>query len=745
MNPFASIDILKKNHAVIAAAKEMLSASYASTLAPVYVGRGIGVVKELREIYYNCKNNPSASDEEKGAIKELIAKLVRHLSNVPLNVDDERARRYAQILSHYRFAELGDDKSLVAEFERARQSFTDHPGDGRVCVWFGWILHDCLAASYGRLKNVKLTRFFLNEFENWAYSGDPNLRDDALDAIRGHDIDKAKAFLCGPGDALAYVQQRDWKNALLATAIYIKRNSDCDMSQAYRVVKEAGWHLLQDDPSALMSLLHDGVEVWGGFGKKSARYSYLLGMATAAMSKALKQSKSDMGRFLKGDKAIDENLMGLSKTYISFVCQWGIGNLTKEDRDDSYSAHGRRLSLAGRVVLTLLRCATVVRDVNFLAKEKWMLIFAEKEGSLFNRNVAIYLFKMADVYYVMGDMEKSRVYAIQLVRDDQSEGWRWRVLARTYSKDSQERNDCLARAMSFEECKAGARFGTMVDAWFDGSIKKFSDVKLSDEEITAAINERVQAKAIQDLRAEALLIGDATRYKGVILTRFDEVRKKSARGELLDNTISLRIWWSDDNGAAKTDFVAFSAFEDIDAASAGAPVWVLVASEGNRDTIVKVLPRPDARPFDIYPYLVGLVVERNESRHVISVEYSEGKIFPVNIKRLNGKAEYKPGDLCRVALLERPGMTPLFLDIERTEEKDALPSFSKEFSGIITRKPGSRDARVGDVIIPAGVYSREMVGAKAYGMAASILAKNGARMWRAVTVSTTPKDLEVRP
>ncbi len=731
--------------AVMRRAELILSATPPEEKAANYVGRGIGVVKELRDIYYNCKNNPSVSDEEKGAIKELIAKLIHHLSSVTLNADDERAQRYARILSHYRFAELGDDKSLVEEFERARQSFMAHPSDGRVCVWFGWILHDCLAASYGRLKNVKLTQFFLNEFENWAYSGDPNLRDDTLDAIRGHDIDKAKVFLNGPGDALAYVQQGDWKNALLSTAIYIKRNSDCDMSQAYRVVKEAGWHLLQEDPGALVSLLHDGVAVWGGFGKKSVRYSYLLGMATAAMAKVLKQTKAAMVRFTKDEKVADENVVKLSKTYISFVCQWGIGNITKEDRVDLFSAHGRKMSLSGRVVLTLLRCATVVRDAGFLSKEKWILEFAENESSLFNRSVASYLFKMADVYYVIGDMEKSRVYAIQLVRDDQSEGWRWRVLARTYPKDSQERNDCRARAMSFEECRSGARFSKMVDAWLDGSIKKYSEVKFSDEEMAAAINERVKAKSIQDSRAEALLIGDATRYKGVILTRFDEVRKKSARGELLDNTTSLRIWWSDENGAAKTDFVAFSAFEDIDAASAGAPVWVLVASEGNRDTIVKVLPRPEARPFDIYPYCVGLVVERNESRHVISVEYAEGKWCPVNIKRMSSKAEFDPGDLCRIALLERSGMTPLFLDIDRAKETDVLPLFAKEFSGIVIREPGSRDAHVGDVIIPAGVYSREMVGAKAYGMAASILAKNGARMWRAVTISITPKNLEVRP
>lgn len=747
-----------------------------------YIGNGIGVIKGLKNFYYQ-KNALSDIREKRFEIKKLIATLVRHLSSFELDSSDERTKNYAKILGHYRSSELADDKALVEEFDLARQEYQQNPA--KSCIRYGWVLYDCLNAAL-RLCNVKLVEYFLSESAKWRFVGEKRVRDERLEKQLHRTVERAQKFLSGPSEAMAYKSRGEWDNALRAAEAFLKRNprnelaysiafDACDEQKnyskmlllcivaiknlpdnfnfqyrfvrviwsLYKTLKNSGAAVAKQSVAGLCALLQTMDEMFpslGGIAPKTKDYSSLLSAATKIAMCVCAAPLLDMP--VADAKSLKEQVV---HNYISIVKKWRLENLTDEDKNDRFVNGRRYSSLSANVVLALLKCIAVGNASSIASAEPWIMELAQGSRKLFGKDVSRYLFGLADAYYAMDDKEKSREYAIRLVRNDQSEGWRWRVLARTYPKDSQERGDCLARAMSFEECRSGARFSKMVDAWLDGSIKKFSEVKFSDEEMAAAINERVKAKSIQDSRAEALLIGDATRYKGVILTRFDEVRKKSARGELLDNTTSLRIWWSDENGAAKTDFVAFSAFEDIDAASAGTPVWVLVASDGDRDTIVKVLPRPEARPFDIYPYCVGLVVERNESRHVISVEYAEGKWCPVNIKRMSSKAEFDPGDLCRIALLERSGMTPLFLDIDRAKETDVLPSFAKEFNGIVTREPGSRDAHVGDVIIPAGVYSREMVGAKAYGMAASILAKNGARMWRAVTISITPKNLEVRP
>ena len=757
-----------------------------------YAARGIKFLKELKA-FIACARDDNRKDAQKMAKEVLL-----HLSSFGLIPNDERSKTLVRILNHYSVDLLGDDKILADWFDKARQEYRNNPQDVSSSVNFGWILHDCLKTSM-RLRNTKLIRYFLDEYERWEYKGAPNESNESVERLkkcRAWDMKRAKAFLTGPIDAIQYKDTGEWENALRAAEAFLKRNprnelaysialDACDEQKnyskmlllcieaiksvpdngdfqhrfvrviwsIYKAIKNNNAAVAGQNTAGLCALLQTMDEVFpllGEIAPKTKEYSSLLAAATkivmfvcgAPLPNVTVVGLKSFKKAMADAKSLKERAI---YSYISFVKKWGLGNLTDEDKSDRFVNERRYASLTANVVLALLKCVATGDARAIVSAEPWIMEFAADKSKLFSFGLSHYFFGLANAWFKLGDMEKSRVYAIQLVRDDQSEGWRWRVLARTYPKDSQERNDCRARAMSFEECRSGARFSKMVDAWLDGSIKKFSEVKFSDEEMAAAINERVKAKSIQDSRAEALLIGDATRYKGVILTRFDEVRKKSARGELLDNTTSLRIWWSDENGAAKTDFVAFSAFEDIDAASAGAPVWVLVASEGNRDTIVKVLPRPEARPFDIYPYCVGLVVERNESRHVISVEYAEGKWCPVNIKRMSSKAEFDPGDLCRIALLERSGMMPLFLDIDRAKETDVLPSFAKEFSGIVIREPGSRDAHVGDVIIPAGVYSREMVGAKAYGMAASILAKNGARMWRAVTISITPKNLEVRP
>jgi hypothetical protein len=222
--------------------------------------------------------------------------------------------------------------------------------------------------------------------------------------------------------------------------------------------------------------------------------------------------------------------------------------------------------------------------------------------------------------------------------------------------------------------------------------------------------------------------------------------KRDSHGRLQDEKTSLRVWWRDEAGCERTDFVSFSHFQGIDVSLAGVPVRVFVADVGTRRKVVKITSRENGKMFDVYPYRVGVVVERNDSRHMVSVMHDDGKCFPVNLKKVAPAKNLMPGDLCRIALLEREGMAPLFLDIAANAKCDVLPQFTKEFCGVLLRNRGFRDAHVEDVVVPSGLYSREMVGRQIKGLAAvSNIGKDGNRVWKAVTVSTVSKDLEVRP
>lgn len=724
-----NLDVGEKILSVKALARKVLMEPDASRGFIVeYVKKGIVAIKKLREIYYGNRDDDSVSTEEKKEIKGLIIKLIRHLSSINFDVADERAQRYAQMLNHYRFVELADDKSLIAEFEKARQDYKDHPNDGHACNRFGWVLHDCLRASYGRLKNVKLTQFFLKEFETWTYSGAPKQRNLTLAVWREKDIEEAKTFLDGIGDALLYSQQGEWKNALRAVEIYLKRHPDAENTQAYEIIKDACWHLLREDAAALMSLLNDGVEVFGALEKKSARYSYVLSMATTAITRVLKDSKTVWpNRFKNGGRSSDSDVEKSAAQYIAFVKNWGIGNFIEGDRDDGYKIYRHRLSLVGRVVLALLRCA-IKAKVDVASSENWILSFAESERGLFDRNPDDYLFRMADVLYRQGDLEKSRLYALDLVRENQSEGWRWRVLGRTYPKDSQEREDCLSRATSHARNVRTVNF--LNNLFGQERQMSESETEFDDESIAAA-------KAMRDARAEALLVEGAKQCDGVVLSCVKDKRDSEKT--------SLRVWWRSDDGRGCTDFVSLNMFgSEIDLSTVGEPVVLFTVKVGERVKVVKVQARLQGRRFDIYPYRNGIVIGRNDNRHMLNVMYAEGRCCPVNIKKLDDGVSFALGDACLIALLEREGMTPLVLDVKPVlMDEESLP-FVKKFKGVLVREKGSRDAHIDEVVVPAGAYSRDMVDNCVSGIAVAFCAKDvSGRIWRALTCKTTSKDLEV--
>lgn len=734
------------------------------------VGRGIKLLKELKEIAYFKK------DKREDALK-LAKDVLIHLSSFGLTSDDERSKSLVRILDHYRVSLLGDDNALADWFDRARLEYSKDPENQGVSINFGWILHDCIKTAM-RLCNAKLIRYFLDEFERWEYKGGINESVERLMNCRKRDIKAAKVFLSGPIDAIIYKDKSDWCNALRAAEAFLKRNPRNEIAyniaidaclevknyskmielcveaiksipsnigfqyrfirvvwSMYKDLRNANYDVLHQQRvlglSALLHIMDKVLPLLEGISPKTKDYSSMLSAATKICISVCATS-------LENASDICSHREYASLNYISFVKKWNLDNLTEDDKVDRFVNGRRYSSLSANVVLALLKCVANANSNTIISANPWIMEFVSNKEKLFSFGRSDYFLGMANAWFRLGDMESSRSYAKKLLWDDQSDDWRWRVLARTYPKESQERNDCLKHAKSFKQCMADARFSRMANAWFDG-------LKFSDEEIVSTINERVQEKSIQDSRAEALLIEDATRYKGVILTRFDRSRKISALGELMDDKTSLRIWWRDKNGVAKTDFVSFSAFEDIDSMPVGTPVWVLVVSDGGYEKVVKVLLRTNAKMFDVYSYRVGVVVDRNESRHTFSVMYDEGMCCQVNIKRIPSNDAFRLGALCRIAILEREGIAPLFLDIKEAEDDDIMPSFVKDFEGVLTRKPGFRDANVGEIVVSSGAYSREMIDRKVSGTAALFSTKTGARIWRAVTISTILKNLEVRP
>ena len=787
-----------------------------------YVGYGIGYIKTMRDLRYVIRRSDDSViiQEVRSEITDLIAKLIRHLSHIPLDSTNERVQRYAQILGHYRSEELADDKTLVDDFDKIKQAYFDNPEDGNACNQFGWMLHDCLKVASRRLFNVKLTRFFLNEFEHWKYAGDENCRDPRLEDVRSADIARAKAFLEGPCEAVAYQYKREWKNAVFASESFLKRNPKNVL--AFEIAIDACRHLNDfvkmttfcldamsqipaeksfqenfikalrnlfwtvygyaeeryeerlDNLCLLLSMLNEGMDFLDAIDPKTKPYVEMVDVATRSITSIFYTYRCILNQIYRnkqhGEDAVEMELSGSlpdsppSKSvhadsqedsferilnekvsesisqYLSFVRKWNLENLPDDARKFCEGTDRRRLPLAGRIVLALLRCVAWTAEKKVLEENPWLMSFAKQENLLFRSNPSDYCFRMADAYYKLGDMEASRTYALDLVRDNQAEGWRWRVLGRTYPINSQEKADCLSHA-----CSRESRVSEIYD--FELMLNyAFYDTDGAEEDVMqdvdkAAIREDVRRS---DQRAETLLLEGARNYDGVIISRIIDRRKHDDKGCPIEGSQSLRIWWRDETGNERTDFVSFTHLDKLNQSEPGTPVSVAVANMIGRERVIGISLRQSGKPFDIYPYHTGVVVMLNESRHVLKVMYAAGQTCSINMKRLGSGMAFHVGDMCSVALLERTDMSPLVLDVKSPETGMPRPAFVRDFGGVLARERGKRDAHVGEITVPAGVYERFAIGKTVKGTAVvSHVRDDGSSIWTAVCCQLISGDLGV--
>jgi len=386
-----------------------------------YVGRGIGLVKELKETRFEDRTAGVALQKE---ARSLIEQLVRRLSEVKLNESDADGRRCSDILAHYRAAELADDATLAKEFENYRADYAKHPTDGATCQRYGWMLHDCLKAAYGRLHNVKLTEFFKGEFEAWQYRGAGKI-DQMLELCRVRDLRNAEAFLNGPREALMLLSAGEWERAKKAADEYLMSNPG--NAAAFEVVLKACERI--DRVEVAVDMLNasttavkwhpQDVEFQRWFVKAAVKVRRLVFASVTRQNRGEWESivrwgcgeliKQCCGNFqqlnlitpgtadysclmsvvvssseqifrLRGQ--INDLKCQLAPMVVWFARTWGLGNFRPEDKELSLKGR-RRYSLAGRTVIVLMKysaCGVAHDDL------VWVLHVADRFQSLFRND-----------------------------------------------------------------------------------------------------------------------------------------------------------------------------------------------------------------------------------------------------------------------------------------------------------------------------------------------------------------------
>ena len=740
---------------------------------------GISLVNELASQLYNSGTGPSPKDKE--SLQDLIKRLVEGLSSVRLPDGDKRSRNLANLIAHYRTEWLPNDEELVERFQKARAEYSEKPEDIEASKRFGWVLHECLKASYKRLLNVKLTEFFLKQFEEWRYLGEVNEGIEKLLATRKKDIESAKDFLFSPIDAQRLYNDKEWHKAIVACEFFLASHPENAVAWRLRAnarlqllleakkvgdlaslanqtalfleaASEFASHIPSSEESAKLVLDAVSEQYWvlaktaknPTAGKKqdvtflcnSLIKAFLSLSQVFSMLISDETDKSTQRRCVDtATRLVDaiyweatrhpyknsnkKAFADISKSFASLIHTWGLDSLGKEDRD-WHASGSRRRPLAARIVLALLACVSLGDAADIVGANPWLLRFCETEANLFKDDPSAYCSRMSEAMLKLGEKERARSYALQVVRQNQTEKWRWRLLASTFPKDSQEQKDCL-----FMDNKVFLPF-----------LKLFSpDIAISQEKTIA----------LQRERAYALLAMDAKRFPGIVISCFTEGQGTSSHEVGFSHKQFIRVWWRDDNGLPCFDFVPRESM-GADDLTTGAPVLVTVSESLGTAKAVNVEPRKEGRPFDIYPYATGVVIARNESRHHLNVAYGLGKNCNIDTKRFQSANELKDGGLCEVALFEREGMAPIVLDIKSPSKETVRPSFSKVFSGILVRDKGRRDAHIDDILVPASLFDRAMLDHEATGVAVAN-AKTEAEdpFWIAVSCKKPLNDLEVSP
>lgn len=731
------------------------------------VRRGISLLKTADLLF----------GEDAASVREFSIRLTTTLSKIHFLEEEPAVSRLGDILNHYRAKWLADDKELAANFEQYRADYLRNPNDGDIAIRYGWLLHDCLQAAYKRLLNVQLTEFFLNQFEVWKYSGEANEGISKLLAARKKDIESAKDFLSSPVDAQRLYNDKEWEKAIVACEFFLA--SHPDNATAWRIRARARYNLLAEakknsDSSQLADQTALFLEAASDFATHvpsseeaaklvldaaSERYWTLAKVAKNppvnaaqkvtflcdSLIKAFTSLSQVFARLVSDetDKRIQrrcvdmatrmveaiyweatrhpkknankEEYTGISISFASLIHLWGLDSLEDEDRD-WYAKGGMARPLAARIVLALLAGASLGDTPQTVQANPWLLQFCESESKLFSRDPTSYCSRIAKVLLKLGDLERARSFALQVVRQNQTERWRWRLLADTYPDNSQEKADCLVASD-----KEGMRLSLTFEQLFDSTITQ----EKKDEQ-AGKIEE-------QAARASSLLVQNEEVKPGIIVSCFTEGKRGSNRDVTFDHKKYLRVWWRDDDGRPCFDFVPMEPSQDLDNLATGAPVLVTISESLGKPKAVKVSLREEGTPFDIYPYLMGVVIARNESRHYLKIAYGRGKSCGIDTKKFLLGNELNDGSLCEVALFEREGMAPLVLDVRLAKAGSSLPPFAKRFTGVLARERGSRNANVDDVAVDADKFSVGMLGKTVKGIAVSSRDKDFQHQWRAAS------------
>jgi len=737
----------------------------------VYAGQGIGILKELKNLLWQV------AKERRKDVKALLQELTKRLYNLDLDngqQDTVKARKYKSIIRHYAIENL-DGIDLGGIFNSVRKEYGDNLEDASILVEYGWVLHDCLNKAV-KLCSAELTEYFL-DFAKKILPTAEKLKDSLLEkktsvfGVEGLErlasslkrgIEAARDMLANPSELRKFCANGQWEAALKEAEVRLERDpkdmdayrhgreaclkigearnknrfvlsskvvySHCGDDESERwFLKDAGdwfYTVIKQHPSSVEDSQYKAEQLREFVGlmvelfpycshleKKTEEYSRYLSITTSAFLEFLnifkmRQNNRTVSQVIAGLDEIFEGKSGpnrsnaslyfiskklrreMSAKYLEFVGRdWNIrNNFREEDKKRVASSSGKfYLPLQAKVALAIFDAVQFVAKQYPVEECERLVCVAETSEHLFKPDWTKYNLGAAKAWMAIGECDKARGCAINLVTQSLHDAWRWMVLATAFQDGAAKRKACLEAA-----------------------------------------NELGIGHAIPD-QAFAIVCEGAKTYKGNVLTCFDDL----ASGNQNVRLQKARLWWENDKGEG---CVAFR--DDVSKATPGMPVEVLVRHCNGVDVVLDAAGRR-GRDFDCYPYTDAVVMRVEANKGLYHIAYGELKECKVDARRHSWLKGVKSGKLCRLAILERNGSSPVVLDVKAAVRNAKLPSFVMPYNGVLQHINSSRDAKVGEVLVPAYTYLGKFIGNEVSGLAVKAKGKTSAKFaLKAITCQT---------
>ena len=731
---------------------------------------------------------------------EHVVRIVKELVSLQIEPETQYDKILVEQILHYKTVCLASEDHLAEAFETWRRRYREDPSIDNL-VKLGWTLHDCLKQSEEVLKNRKLVEFFADELRRLNYPSEMAKKDALLLDCYNKDLQRAEEFLNGTGEVWALVKGGELSSALVAAeklvneqpenaaahvalaGIYdkmlrnraalkeyclaIKIDSENERAQngaAWALVRfigdalKAGWlptHVNMWPDGAVIKNAKDD-ERWN---KSESRVIYQ-GLACLNKWKSLRRPSLVYSQLLRAYtkvvKAVGKDVpWSLAEGYLAFVKEWGLANLTDDDRKPfvpKENPESSYPSLAENVVSALYRCATTVsRSGCSLVKENpWVIEYIGRAVDEYPKQLW-YPYYYGKLLVEQGRCGDARGYIIKIAKQKMTEFWVWQVLAETYPDNQDRQLVCLCRAAL---CKAK-------DEAFLVSVHEMLGALLKDRGMDAeALCEFEKVDAIRAAKkwksvfrgpdylqwsengrrnrdngklyrqwaekADAIVLEHLPSVEAIVTARYTDRER---------NEEIAKVWWTA-SGVRREIRVKAKKFQILQKAVPGMPIRAWFDTTDGRDVLLKAEQREGGGLWDVYPKQPGVLVAQDERRgRSVFVIGAMGETCSVDWRDREDLRDIALGAICELAVFTRPDGR---IDVRYVvfPANSALPSFAKTYSGALRIPEGRRFGFVcDDIFVSEDVIAGVESGSSVTGIAARSYDRTKERVgWKAVTM-----------